>query len=329
MHILVTGARGFIGSSFIRYTLTNSFDCKITAFCRDTNQLTKLRLEENRHIKEAGSRQFQLHYGDLLGDISGLCEGIDIVVNFAAKTFVDHSIRDPKPFFDTNMIGTLRLIEEARRQGVNKFIQISTDEVYGQILEGCYDESAPINPRNPYAASKAAADALVMSYTHTYGMWTAITRTENNYGYYQHPQKAIPVFVKAAMQGLDIPVYGDGKHVRQWIEVRDHVRAIWHIIKRSADLPAGEVWHVAGNEEITNLDLATRIIDLLKGNKSQVKLIDDRNIRPGHDRRYAISSAKLKQIGWSPKISFDDGLKDCVDWYYNNSASWLGVKWGG
>lgn len=318
MKLLVTGARGFIGSAFIRkwVVLKDSPITKIVAFARNTNDWAKGRLEDHPQVAEAiKDGRIKVIYGDLNGDLSGLCESLDAVIHFAARTFVDHSIRDPEPFVQANTIGTMRLLEDARRQGVKAFIHVSTDEVYGQILEGAYAEDAPLNPRNPYAASKAGADALTQSYAHTFGMWTAVTRTENNYGPYQHPQKAIPVFTTKALENQKIPVYGDGKHVRQWLHVDDHVDALMLLLQNSKQLSSGEVWHIAGSQELTNTELAQMICDTLGKSRDLIHFIDDMNIRPGHDRRYALSCQKMHEIGWSPKVDLKDGLKQTIKWY--------------
>lgn len=315
MNVLITGARGFIGSQLTNVLGDIDVFDSVTAFIRDTNSWSEPRLNVGGKVRVVK--------GDLNGDISGLCEGIDVVYNLAAKTFVDHSIRDPGPFIESNVLGTANLLEEARRQGVQAFFQISTDEVYGQILEGAHDENSPLCPRNPYAASKAGADALVISYAHTFGMWTCVTRTENNYGPFQHVQKVMPNFINKALKGENLPVYGDGKHVRQWLHVDDHVKALVMLYMKgylNKQVDSGEVFHVAGKQELTNLELAETLLSKLEKPLDQIEFIDDHNIRPGHDRRYALSCDKIKQaIGWMPEISLDRGISDTVNWYKDNA----------
>jgi len=321
MRILVTGAVGFIGSAFIRGFWKKlaagdpqAQDSFIVGFARDSVAKNQKRLtteapEEPNHV--------ELIYGDLLGDISGICEKIDAVVDFAARTFVDHSIKDATPFVEANVMGTLRLLEDARRHGVKRWIQISTDEVYGSILEGAHDENSPVNPRNPYAAAKAGADALVVSYAHTYGMHTSVIRTENNYGPYQHTQKAMPTFIRAALNDEPLPVYGDGLHVRQWLHVQDHVEAIWKLLH--ADVDPAQIWHVAGCQELTNTQFAELILAACDKPTDRIELVPDFDIRPGHDRRYALVCDKMKNVlGWTPTIELNEGIKSVVKWYADN-----------
>jgi dTDP-glucose 4,6-dehydratase len=318
MKILVTGASGFIGSAFVRYVL-NEPGAGHTLRClvRNTNQRHLKRLvgfAEVRRAEEAGRVQFV--YGDLLGDVSDLCEHVDWVVHFAARTFVDHSIRDPGAFLEANVVGTFRLLEDARRNRVRRYVQVSTDEVYGAILTGAYSEDARINATNPYAASKAGGDALAISYAHTYGLHTTVTRTENNYGILQHPQKVLPVFVRAACKDQSLPVYGDGQHVRQWLWVDDHVRGILQLL--ASDYPAGEVFHIGAGQEITNLELARRVLRLLGKPDDRIRFVPDQDLRPGHDRRYALVCDKLKRLGWQPQMDLATGLARAVAWYAEN-----------
>jgi len=309
MRILVTGCYGFIGSHFARLLLKET-QHSVVGFARKSDNRNEMRISDF-----AAHPRFNLINGDLTDDISGLVENVDVVVNFAAKTFVDHSIKDPKAFIYNNLIGTYNLLEQCRLYKPLRYIQVSTDEVYGSITDGFYKEDSKLNPTNPYSATKAGADMLVVSYHNTYGLNTIITRTENNYGGWQHPQKAIPVFVRKCLAGEPIPVYGDGQHKRMWLHVEDHCRAIMLLL--TAGYP-GEIYHVAGEVELANVDLANMIIKLTNS-KSEIKFIDDHDIRPGHDRRYALDSSKIRALGWKPTYTLDSGMKKAVDWYADNS----------
>lgn len=307
-HLLVTGVFGFIGSRFAQMALERGYS--VTGFARDTHQIHRKRIApivDHPHWK--------LVLGDLAGDISGLCEGIEVVVHFAAKTFVDHSIRDPEPFIRSNLVGTYRLLEEARRYPLKLFIQVGTDEVYGSILEGSHREDSPLRPGNPYSASKAAADLLAISYHNTYGLPVIITRTENNYGPFQHPQKLIPAFVRRALRDQPLPLYGDGLHRRRWLHRDDHCRGIFHLMEKGKE---GEIYHVAAEEEVTNLDLTRRLLAILGKPLDLISFVDDSQLRPGHDRRYSISSEKIRELGWKQQYGLDQGLEETVKWYRDN-----------
>lgn len=321
MNILVTGAFGFIGSYFIKYLLSAAPEVEVYAFARNTSQQNHKRL--GSAIK---SDRLHLIYGDLasLGTLSGLCEGMDVVVNFAAKTFVDHSLKDRQPFIESNIVGADMLMEDATRYGVKCFVQVSTDEVYGQILQGAYKEDAELQPRNPYAWSKACADLSAIQRHRTYNFPVIVTRTENNFGPYQHRQKALPTFVRNALNDHPIPVYGDGLHVRCWLHVEEHCRAIGYLIWRALHVTPskvplfGEIFHVAGEQELTNLELAKFVLKVLNKPETLIKHIDDHNIRPGHDRRYALDCSKLDRAGFKIKQDLFASLSDTILWYKNN-----------
>lgn len=267
-------------------------------------------------------------YGDLADrqSLSGLCEHVDVVVNFAARTFVDHSLKDPHPFIQSNIIGADNLMEDATRYGVKRFVQVSTDEVYGEILTGAYSEDAPLNPRNPYAWTKACADLDAIQRHRTYGFPVIITRTENNFGPYQHRQKALPTFVRCALADEPLPVYGDGMHVRCWLHVEEHCRAIWHLVRLSLSVSGerflGEIFHVAGEQELTNLDLARLVLRTLGRQEDQIQFIPDHNIRPGHDRRYALDCSRMHNIGFRVAQDLTERLQDTIMWYARH-PEWL------
>jgi len=312
MKILVTGCLGFIGSYFVKYLLHNYYYIEVIGLGRNSNQKNKKRLESAWNDK-----RFNMYYADFAkDDITDAFKDVDVVVHFGAKTFVNYSIRDPSPFIQSNIVGTYKILEEVRKsRTIEHYFQVSTDEVYGSILKGAYKEDSRPNPTNPYAASKMAADSLVLSYHHSYGINTIITRTENNYGEYQGVEKVFPVFVKKALKDELLPVYGDGLHRRMWLYVEDHCSAIMHLLDHGK---SGEIYHVAGEEELTNIGLAKTILKLLGKPGDQYKLVPDHDIRPGHDRRYALNCDKIHATGWKAKWSIKDGFKKTVEWYKNN-----------
>ncbi len=314
MKIFVTGALGFIGSHFVKYTLDNKEDVTVVGFDLFGEEKNLRRLENYwKH------ERFQMVYGDLRDDISDALEGVDVVIHFAAKTFVDHSFRAAKSHIDTNIGGTFNLLEEVRKLRGYKgqetvYVQVSTDEVYVQNEEVFFDEISSLNPTNPYSATKAAADMLVLGWSNCYGIPTIITRTENNYGSYQHIQKVLPVFVRKALNDEPLPVYGDGKHKRMWLHVIDHCSAIWFLLERGAR----GIYHIAGGEELENIKLANKILNILKKPEGMLTFIPDKNIRPAHDRRYALDSTKLEKMGWKPSKSVEEGIEETVRWYEKN-----------
>ena len=312
--VLVTGIYGFIPSRLAAMLLDAEYS--VVGFGRCSDQRNLRRIDA---IKDNPS--LRLVHGDLTGDISGLVEGCDVIVHAAAKTFVDHSILSPEPFIQSNIVGTYKLLEQARMYGPKRYIQVSTDEVYGQILEGSYREDAPLGPRNPYASTKAAGDLLALSYFTSYGLPVIVTRTENNAGPYQHPQKAFPTFVRKALANEPIPIYGDGKHSRMWMYVDDHCQAIIDLIERGVP---GNIYHVAGEQELQNLDLAKQILAILGKPDGMIEFVPDNKIRPGHDRRYALDSTKIRSspVSWKPKYGIARTISETVEWYRNNQW-WL------
>lgn len=308
MRVLVTGIYGFIGSYFAKWLLSMDSEVQIVGFGRDSEQKNQKRITKNPRLT--------IVHGDL-AEVSGLCEHIDVVINFAAKTFVDHSLKDIAPFIASNIIGADNLMQDATRYGVKRFVQVSTDEVYGQILVGSYKEDAVLNPRNPYAWAKACADLDAIQRHRTYGFPVIVTRTENNFGPWQHRQKAFPTFVRAALAGEPLPVYGDGLHVRCWLHVEEHCRAIWHLVTKGI---LGEVFHVAGEQELTNLALAKLILRTLDKLETQIQFIPDHNIRPGHDRRYALDCSKLKATGFQIQQDLESRLVETIHWYASNES---------
>jgi dTDP-glucose 4,6-dehydratase len=321
MKILVTGVMGFIGSHFARIMLAHNEHVKIVGFARNASLNNRARIKDILNYD-----RFSLVCGDMtdMDAVSELMDGVDVVVNFAAKTFVDHSIKDPQAFINSNIIGTYNLLEQTRKYRIQRYIQVSTDEVYGAILKGSYKEDSRLNPTNPYAASKAAGDMLCLSYYHTYGTPIIITRTENNFGPYQHPQKAIPTFVRKAMLNEDLPIYGDGQQIRDWLFVKDHCSAIRAVLAKGR---LGETYNLGGWNEKANLDVVNtlcEILDVLKPRsdgasyKMQINFVKD---RPGHDRRYAIDATKIeRELGWKPQETFETGIRKTVSWYLQNQT---------
>lgn len=318
MKFLVTGVCGFIGSYFAKYVIENYPATSIVGVTRDSSQKHYERLKP-----VLGNHRFHLHKADFAqDDLSEVLEDVEYVIHFGAKTFVDHSIRNPGPFIQSNVVGTYRLLEAERMNAkhLKLHVQISTDEVYGSILQGQYKETAPLNPTNPYSATKAAGDMLALSYHHTYGLPIIITRTENNYGPYQHPQKAIPTFTRMALEDKPLPVYGDGKHSRMWLHVADHVAGILHLL---LDGKVGEIYHIAGEQELQNLELAKRILQILHKPTDLITFVPDANIRPGHDRRYALDTTKIRATGWKPMVPLNVGLEKTVEWYQDHPEWFL------
>jgi dTDP-glucose 4,6-dehydratase len=327
VHLLVTGAAGFIGTNFVRHVLDpgrRDAPARLVALDLLTyagNYANLASLEDDRRF-----RFVRLDVADR-DAVAALVrdEAIDTVVHFAAESHVDRSIVDAAPFLRTNVHGTLALLDAVRgRPGFRRFLHVSTDEVYGSIAEGRAGEDAPTRPSSPYAASKAASDAFVQAYATTYGVPAVITRCSNNYGPYQFPEKVIPLFVTNALDDTPLPLYGDGLNVRDWIHVEDHAAALWHVLGLP-EATGGEVFNVSAENEIPNRLLTDRILALVGCPPTLVRYVAD---RPGHDRRYALDSGKLRATGWRPRRSFEEGLAHTVAWYREHRPWWEAVKSG-
>jgi dTDP-glucose 4,6-dehydratase len=316
--VLVTGGAGFIGSNFVRYALEAHPDWRVTTL----DKLTYAGRRENLHDVMTHERHAFVH-GDVVdAPVSGpLVERSNIVVHFAAETHVDRSIMAAGDFIRTDVEGTFVLLEAARRAtGLTRFVQISTDEVYGSVATGASTETDELRPRNPYSASKSGADRLAYSYWATYDLPVIITRASNNYGPYQFPEKVIPLFVTNAIDDIPVPLYGDGRNVRDWLHVLDHCRAIDLLIGKGSN---GEVYNIGGGNDVMNVDLTHRILDTLGKPRSLIKPVAD---RLGHDRRYCLDTTKLRSQGWSPQVPFEQGLRETVDWYRANEWWWRPIK---
>jgi dTDP-glucose 4,6-dehydratase len=318
VEVLVTGGAGFIGSNFVRFALAGHLDWRVTTL----DKLTYAGRRENLADVLDHPRHTFVH-GDVADEATAapLVERAQIVVHFAAETHVDRSISAAGDFIRTDVIGTFVLLEAARRAtGLRRFVQISTDEVYGSVPTGASLETDELKPRNPYSASKAGADRLAYSYWATYGVPVIVTRASNNYGPYQFPEKVIPLFATNAIDGIPVPLYGDGKQIRDWLHVEDHCRAIDLLIEQGID---GEVYNVGGGNEVTNVDLTRRILTILGRPESLIERVSD---RPGHDRRYCLDTTKLRRLGWAPQVPFDDGLDSTVGWYRDQPSWWRPIK---
>ncbi|NLH44252.1 MAG: dTDP-glucose 4,6-dehydratase [Planctomycetes bacterium] len=321
--ILVTGGAGFIGSNFVRMVLDEHPEARVV-------NLDKLTYAGN--LQNLAEVQNHPRYAFVQGDI---CDGplverllvehkIDTIVNFAAESHVDRSITGPKIFIDTNVTGTLTLLQAARDKGLERFLQVSTDEVYGSLgSEGKFTEQTPLSPNSPYSASKASADHLVRAFGHTFGLRYNITRCSNNYGPYQFPEKLIPLMIHNALNDKELPVYGDGMQVRDWLYVYDHCTAIWRVLERAAP---GEIYNIGGCNEKANIEVVEVILSRLNKPKTLIRHVKD---RPGHDRRYAIDAGKIiADLGWKPSVTFEQGIAKTIDWYLGNGPWLAGVVSG-
>jgi dTDP-glucose 4,6-dehydratase len=325
MRYLVTGGAGFIGSNFIRFLFDKYGD---DAQVVNLDKLTYAGIRENLAEYE-GKKNYRFVQGDIAKPeevaeaykgVDG--SGVDVVVNFAAETHVDRSIMEAGTFIETDVHGVLVLLEEAKKHAPNlkRFVQISTDEVYGSIDSGSFNETDPLNPRNPYSASKAGGDRMAYAYAQTFGMPVIVTRASNNFGPFQYPEKLIPLFVTNAIDDLPLPLYGDGKNVRDWLFVEDHCAAIDFLIEHGQN---SETYNIGGGNERENREITSRILELTNKPESLIKRVQDRQ---GHDRRYSIDTTKLESLGFKLTTDFDEALERTVNWYVNNEPWWRAIK---
>ena len=315
MNLLVTGGAGFIGSCFVRYMLKNHPDYKII----NLDALTYAGNLDNLKDVETNPNYSFVH-GNICDKqlVDALMSQVDACVNFAAESHVDRSITGPEIFIQTNVGGTLNLLEMAKKHKISRYLQVSTDEVYGTLGKtGYFTETTPLAPNSPYSASKASADMLVRAYYETYKMPVLTTRCSNNYGPYQFPEKLIPLFISNLLKGEKVPVYGDGMNIRDWLYVYDHCSAIDTVLHKGR---LGEVYNIGGNNEKANIEITKLLIKELGKDESSIKYVED---RLGHDRRYAIDSSKIQnELGWHPSVTFEEGIKITIDWYLNNQ-DWI------
>lgn len=317
MKIMVTGGAGFIGSNFIRYMLDEHPDVRIVNY----DKLTYAGNLENLADVEDDPR-YEFVRGDICDPqaVADAMKGCDAVVNFAAESHVDRSITGPAEFIATNVFGTQVILEAVKKLKVERFLHISTDEVYGSIGEGSFKETDRLNPSSPYSASKASADLLCNAYFVTFGVPVIISRSSNNFGPYQYPEKIIPLFVTNALEGKALPVYGDGLNVRDWTYVEDNCAALDLILREGKP---GEIYNVGSGNEVPNIELTRRILKVLGKDENLIEYVAD---RPGHDRRYSIDSSKVRALGWTPKRDFEEALKLTVEWYRDNEDWWRKLK---
>ena len=315
--VLVTGGAGFIGSTYVRHVLASRAEDHVVVL----DKLTYAGREENLHSLD-GRLTFRHGAIEDRECVREAMEGCDAVVNFAAESHVDRSIADQDVFARAHVIGTSVLLEAARELRVGRYLQVSTDEVYGSIASGSFTESSPLAPSSPYSATKAGGDLLVAAHVHTYGLEAVICRGSNNYGPRQYPEKLIPLCILNALAGDPLPVYGDGRQVRNWLWVEDFARAIDLVLRHGA---AGEAYNAGGPDEVENIHVVERIVELTGADPTLIQYVSD---RPGHDRRYSLASEKIEALGWSASRSFDEGLAATVDWYRENREWWEPIRSG-
>ena len=317
MKILITGGAGFIGSNFIRYFLKKHPDYKLINMDKLTYCGNLKNLEDVRN---------KVGYKFIKGDINNpdavksAMKGCDMVVNFAAESHVDRSIKNPNHFIRTNVHGASVLLRTARDMKISRFLQIGTDEVYGSIEEGHFNEESTLNPRSPYSASKAGADLLSISFYTTYNLPVIVTRSSNNFGPYQYPEKIMPLFITNALENKKLPVYADGMNMRDWLYVLDHCEAIDVVLHKGA---IGEIYNICGHNEITNIELTRKILRYVGKGEELIQFVKD---RPGHDKRYSMDCIKIEKLGWNPRHDFEAALKETINWYKENEQWWKPLK---
>jgi dTDP-glucose 4,6-dehydratase len=311
MKLLITGGAGFIGSNFVRYMLNNHPEYEIVVL----DKLTYAgRLENLQDVLD----RIEFIKGDICKeeDIKKAIKEVEVIINFAAESHVDRSVQTPEQFIKTDIFGTFRLLETCRKYDIDRFVQISTDEVYGSIEEGSFKEIDSLDPSSPYSASKAGADLLCKAYYKTYGLPVLITRSSNNYGPFQYPEKLIPVLIIRALHDQPLPIYGDGTNVRDWLYVEDNCSAIDLVLQKGK---LGEVYNIGANDEWRNIDVAKLILKELNKPETLITFVED---RPGHDYRYSLDTAKIRDLDWKPVVKFEDGIKKTVRWYIENRWWW-------
>jgi dTDP-glucose 4,6-dehydratase len=321
LKILVTGAAGFIGSNFVRMVATGHLQgiSGITVL----DKLTYAGIKENLKLAE-NFPSYQFIHGDIcdLAQVSELISDVDAVVNFAAESHVDRSISGAADFVQTNIVGVQVLLDAIKSSGQKmRFLQVSTDEVYGSIEEGSWTEEWPLLPNSPYSASKASGELLARSYSRTHGMDVVITRCSNNYGSHHFPEKLIPLFITNLIEGKKVPVYGTGENVRDWLHVDDHCRGIYSVLMNGR---SGEVYNIGGGRELTNNEITTLILEAMGADESSIEYVEDRK---GHDLRYSVDWSKInRELGYEPQVKFENGLRETIQWYRDNEAWWKPLK---
>lgn len=327
MKLLITGGAGFIGSNFIHYTFNRHPDYKIInldklTYAGNLNNLKDIHSPKDHQPLVEENSSYQFVQGDICDEllVKQLVEEVDVIVNFAAESHVDRSIVSPDEFIKTNVLGTNTLLRATLETGQKRFIQISTDEVYGSIKTGSFKETDALNPSSPYSASKAAGDLIALAYFKTYHLSVIITRSSNNFGPYQYPEKLIPLMIANALEEKPLPIYGDGKNIRDWLFVEDNCEAIDFILHQGKE---GEIYNIGANNEVKNIKLVKEVLKILGKPETLITFVPD---RPGHDYRYSIDSTKIRKLGWKPRHQLEEALEKTVKWYQENEWWWKPLK---